>query len=250
MISAVIITRNEETHIRRCIASLQEITKDIIVVDSGSKDNTIKIASSLGARVFHKDWKGYGANKNYGSSLAVNDWIISIDGDEVLSEELILSVKNITLKSNHIYQLNSLVNYGGKWIRHCGWYPRWKNRLYNRTECHWDDSLVHEDLTPLKNKSIIKIDGDLFHYSYNSPDDHKTKVDNYAKLRAQSWINEKSKPTFLKRYFGGPFAFVKSYILQMGMLDGKEGWQISKINAYLSSQQVKYYDQLMSETKV
>lgn len=241
MFSVVIIARNEEKHISTCIEAAQQVTQDIVLVDSGSTDRTIELATKAGARVFPYSWKGYGANKNYGNQQAFHDWIISIDGDEIMSKNLITTLTELKPLDGHVYRLNSMVNYAGTWIKHSGWYPRWKHRIFNRKECRWNDALVHEDVEPLDNKIIKSLKGDLLHYSYSSYEEHKNKVLEYADLRAQQWLKNNEAPSFLKRSFGPYFNFVKTYILQLGFLDGSAGFHIAKMNTLLSSTQIKKF---------
>jgi glycosyltransferase involved in cell wall biosynthesis len=228
--SAVIITRNEALHIKECIVSLKKITDDVVVVDSGSTDNTIALAQAAGARIYNYPFQGFGANKNYGNSQAKYDWIISLDGDEVLSPQLTDSILKLEPDISSVYALNSLVNYCGQWIRHSGWYPRYKNRIFNKKECQWDMALVHEDLTPLNEKTIVKLKGDLLHYSYLSYAEHLEKSHIYGRLKAEEWIRKTESPNLLKRLAGPYFTFIKSYFLKFGFLDGKAGFNIAKMN--------------------
>lgn len=249
MFSAVIIANNESAHIEEVIAAVKQITDDIIVVDSGSTDNTVELAKNAGARVYEKNWEGYGKNKNFGNEKAKYDWIISVDGDEVLSPELIDSLLSLRPQPHHIYQLNSLVNYGGKWIRHCGWYPRYKNRIFNKKEVTWNNARVHEDLEPLNGKKLIKIPGDILHYSYDDIDDHLERTKNYALLKAEKYLINGGRPSFWKRWFGPAFNFFKTYFIKLGFLDGKEGKQIALMDALLAKLQVKYYDEMINAKK-
>ncbi len=249
MFSAVIIANNESAHIEEVIAAVAQITDDIVVVDSGSTDNTVELARNAGARVYEKNWEGYGVNKNFGNKKAKYNWIISIDGDEVLSQELIQTLQSLRPQTNHVYQLNSLVNYCGKWIRHCGWYPRYKKRIFNKQEVSWNHAQVHEDLEPLSGKKLVKLTGDIWHYSYDSFPDHYQKIINYARLKAARDIQYGKSPSAWKRIFGPAFNFFKTYILKLGFLDGKEGKQIALMDALMTKLQVKYYDQLIKEQK-
>ena len=121
--SAVIITKNEADNIERCIRSLLPITDEVLIVDSGSTDKTKEIAQRLGARIIETSWEGYAATKNIGNEAAANNWIISIDADEVLSEKLQHSIQTLEPKANNVYILNRMTNYCGKWIKHSGWFP-------------------------------------------------------------------------------------------------------------------------------
>ena len=244
MFSTVIIARNEEKRIRQCIESALRISSDVIVVDSGSSDRTVELAKESGARVFEYGWYGYGANKNFGNEQAQNDWIISIDGDEIISPELARVLLGLNPEMGTVYQLNSMVNYGGTWIKHSGWYPQWKHRIFNKTECKWNDALVHEDLTPISNKKVKRLKGDLLHYSYETIEEHHQKINDYAELKANSWIDSGKNPSFMKRWLGGPFNFFKTFILKAGFLDGWAGWSIALMDARMARLQIHYFDEL------
>lgn len=239
--SGVIIANNEAHHIVECIASLKIITDDIVVVDSGSTDDTISLAKSSGAIVYKHSFEGYGSNKNFGNSQAKNNWIISIDGDEILSPELTQSILNLNPERNCVYALNSLVNYCGKWIRHSGWYPIYKNRIFHREDCRWNDALVHEDLTPLEGIKIIKLEGDLWHYSYHSTEEHLQKSLAYGKLKGEEWIRTHNHPGFLKRIVAPYFAFIKTFVIKKGFLDGNAGFNIARMNYLQYKTAIEHY---------
>ena len=243
-ISAVIIACNEENHIQRCIESILPITKDIILVDSGSTDKTVSLAEMAGAKVFSMPWEGYGANKNFGNSKANHDWILSIDADEVLDEELINNIISLDKSSDIIYKIKSLVNYNGKWIRHCGWYPAWKLRFFQKTTASWNLNPVHEALIYPSDISLKELKGQLLHYSYDSVDDHKIKSTKYGKLKAESWLHNGKSISLLKKTFGPTFKFFRTYILKLGFLDGKEGLIISKVDAQMIRTAIQHFDRL------
>ncbi|NNF35887.1 MAG: glycosyltransferase family 2 protein [Saprospiraceae bacterium] len=248
MYSVIIIARNEAKHILASIESAFKVTDDVVVVDSGSSDDTVTIAKKAGARVYEYGWHGYGGNKNFGNQQAKNDWIISIDGDEIISPALIDTINQLIPENQTVYQLNSMVNYAGRWIKHSGWYPRWKHRMFNRKECKWNDALVHEDLTPLDDKKIIRLKGDLLHYSYSSISEHKDKVKEYAHLKARKWIEQGKRPSIGKRYLGPFFNLLKTYVLKFGFLDGKAGWTIARIDATMAREEISQYDRLIKNS--
>lgn len=233
-ISAVIITKNEAEHIGRCIKALQAVTDDILVIDAYSSDQTVQIAQELGARVIQKKWVGYGHNKNIGNQLAHHDWVLSIDADEVLSAELIQSLQQLSLQNNMVYSINRLVNFGGQWIRHSGWHPDWKVRLFNRKIVQWDEqALVHEQLIIPKNFNTKRLPGLLHHYSYKNDTDHWQRIEQYAQLAAQQLNRKGKKVSFIKLYLSPIARFFRTYFLKKGFLDGSIGWKISYRNAYL-----------------
>lgn len=245
-ISVVIITKNEIDRISKCLQSLQGLTDDIIVVDSGSDDGTVVKAEELGAKVFKTEWQGYGATKNFGHMKAKYDWILSIDADEVLSNELIKEIRALNPKSACTYALDRQNFYLGKAIKYSGWSPDWVFRIFNKNVVRWNDNLVHEKLIIPEDNKIIELKGKLLHYSYRSIEDHRAKIEKYAILRAQSWIDHGKRPGLLKRFIGPSWKGFKSYILKLGFLDGKAGWMISKMNIYLVKRQIFHFDKLKS----
>ena len=164
-ISAVIITQNEERNIGRCLESLSGIVDETVVVDSGSTDETKEICEKYGARFMHHDWKDYADQKNYANSLVNHEWTLSIDADEALSDQLresISELKKAGLDGNCTYSMARLNNYCGSWIRHSGWYPDEKVRLWPSGACTWE-GLVHEELKYAKAMENRKLEGDLLH---------------------------------------------------------------------------------------
>lgn len=243
-ISAVIITKDEAENIARCIRSILPLTHDIIVVDSGSSDNTMEIATSLGAQVFQYDWQGYGANKNYGASKAKYDWILSIDADEEINPALLASIKSLSPAEDKLYLVNILTSYCGTWIRHCGWHPLWRARLYHRQNHRWNSSILHEELTATSRINKVKLSGIMHHYSYPTKAKYSQKVEYYAKLKAKSWLQQGKKLSWIKRHFGPSFRFFRTFILKLGILDGHAGWEISVMNSYMIKKTILHYDNL------
>ena len=240
-LSAVVICHNEEAHIAACLKSLRNVSDDLIVIDSGSTDNTVQIAEDLGAKVYSMDWIGYGANKNYGIEQAQHDWIISLDSDEVLSQELIDTIKNLKLTNNKVYSLDRMTFYENQWIKHSGWYPDRVKRIF-RKEIKWDLKEVHETLLVPTSSEIVDLNGKLEHYSYSSKDDHLQRIDRYARLAAQELIKNNEGVSMLKRILGPAFRWVKAYIIKGGFLDGRAGLQIAKLDAHMIRKRHQYYD--------
>jgi glycosyltransferase involved in cell wall biosynthesis len=232
-ISAVVITFNEESNIESCVTALQKVAAEVLIIDSNSTDKTRAIAKKLGATVVETKWQGYAATKNFGNSIATNDWILSIDSDEVLSEELIESIKVLTLDEQKVYALDRLTNYCGQWIKHSGWYPEWKVRLFHRSHTQWEGEFVHEQLVYSRSLSVQKVKGKLFHYSYKTLDDHWERIENYARLSALEMQSKGKESNFVKLWISPAIRFLKTYFLKMGFLDGKNGWIISVRNAKL-----------------
>ncbi len=248
-ISAVIITKNEAVNIVRCLPSLQAVVDEIVVIDAFSTDETVKIARELGAKVVQTKWEGYSQNKNYGNQLAKHDWILSIDADEVLSPELAHSIRALKLEENHLYSINRLNNYCGQWIKYCSWHPDWNNRLFHRKTAKWKGDFVHEKLTFLSVTKIVRLEGLLYHYSYQNSADHWQRIERYAQLSAQQLFQDGKKATFIKLWLA-PFArFIRTYFIKMGFLDGKAGWTISVRTGYLVRRKYQLLKALEMPTK-
>ena len=233
-ISAVVITKNEAANIQRCISALQQVVSEVLVVDAYSIDDTVAIAEQMGATLIQKKWIGYGVNKNLGNQIATYDWVLSIDADEVLSDELIQSLQQLALQQHQVYAINRLVNYMGQWVYHSGWYPDWKVRLFNKTAIQWEEhALVHEELIIPANKRIVRLKGALYHYSYKSEEDHWNKIEHYAQLAALQMAQLNRRANLLKLYAAPIARFFKTFLFKKGFMDGKLGWKISCRNAYL-----------------
>lgn len=230
-ISAVIITYNEEKNIGRCLASLTDIVDDIVVVDSFSTDKTKEICGNyMHVQFIETAWQGYSKTKNYGNSLAKNSWIISLDADEELSEELKKNIRAISLDTTCGYEFNRLTNYCGNWVRHCGWYPDIKVRLFDKTNASWE-GVVHEKLEYKNPIQRQLIQGNLNHYSYYTEQEHLDRLKKYARLSAEEKfaLNQKSK--WYKIALSPVFKFISVFFFKLGFLDGKTGFTIAKNEA-------------------
>jgi glycosyltransferase involved in cell wall biosynthesis len=238
LLSVVIITFNEERNIARCLESVRDIADDIVVLDSGSTDHTEDICKKFGVRFFQQAWKGYSEQKNFGNSLAANDWIFSIDADEALSEDLkksILEMKQFPAVRN--YRICRITNYCGKWIRHGGWYPDIKVRFFDRRNTRWE-GMVHERLNIARDGDTALLKGDCYHYSYYTIEEHISQADRFSTLAAQDLIEQGKKVSGFKAALAPGFRFFKMFFLQLGFLDGKAGRSIARISA--SAVRLKY----------
>ncbi len=235
-ITAVIITFNEERNILRCIESLRDVADEIIVLDSFSNDRTKAICEDLAkvlpVHFYQKEWVGYSQNKNYLNSLATHDYLLSIDADEALDGELkdaIVQEKNKGLHGT--YALNRLTNYCGKWIKHSGWYPDVKTRIFSRSNAEWNGEYVHETLEFKQQTEDILLKGHLLHYSYYSFAEHRARADKYSVLTAIKMHADGKKASFVKPYLSALVRFLSMYIFSTGFLDGKMGYKIAIISA-------------------
>jgi glycosyltransferase involved in cell wall biosynthesis len=227
-VSVVIITKNEAETIASCIKAAQLITDDIIVADNGSTDNTVAIAQKLGCRVYNYRWDGYGINKNKGIARAKYNWILSIDADEIADTALAMAIHQLSLDDpNTVYDIKFRSYYGKKLIRFGSWGRDHHIRLFNRTKVKWSTSPVHETLLSPQNVTIKRLGGYLHHYSVKDAAEFMSKADHYAKLSASKYLMANKKPTFMKLHIAPLFHFIKNYIVFLGILDGKAGWDIA-----------------------
>lgn len=236
-LSVVIITFNEEQNIARCLDSVKDLADDIVVVDSFSTDNTVNLCKSYGAKVFSLPFEGYVNQKNKADQYAASDYILSLDADEVLSETLIQSIKQV--KNNwekEGYYLSRLNNYCGKWIRHCGWYPDRKLRLFDRRKGEWKGITLHEKFEVEGETGILK--GDLLHYTYPTIASHITQTQKFTSIAARELFQQEKKATPFKILFSPVFKFLKSYFVKLGFLDGYQGLMVCSISAW--SNYLKY----------
>jgi glycosyltransferase involved in cell wall biosynthesis len=231
-ISLVVITFNEAQNIERCLRAA-DFCDELLVIDSGSTDQTLEIARSLGAKVIHRDWTGYRDQKNFGSERAVHPWILCIDADEVVSPELRSSIRAEFIRGASVdaYEINRHSIYAGKLINHSGWYPQWRLFLYRKGKAVWAGEEPHTTVS-FKGERRAKLSGDLYHYTYANIRQHVVK--NLA--AAQDWANamyaagrRAGIPDLL---FRGPWSFFRSYILLLGFLDGFYGFVIATSAAY------------------
>ncbi|HET6244719.1 MAG: glycosyltransferase family 2 protein [Bacteroidetes bacterium] len=232
-ISVVIITYNEEKNIGRCLDSLKHITDDIVVVDSFSTDKTMALCKKAGVNFIQKPWKGYSLTKNYANSQAKHDWILSIDADEALTEELQISIEQVKkqLNSQSVYKFNRLMNYCGKWIYHSGWYPDTKIRLFNKKEVCWEGD-IHETLTVPPHFTEILLKGDLLHYSYYTIQEHFKQAERFAHLAADVLHRKGKKSSWALIFAKTGFKFFRNFFLKKGFMDGLTGFTICRITAW------------------
>ena len=246
-LSATLITLNEERRLPRALASLSEIADEILVVDSGSADRTREIAAQHGARVISHPWEGYARQKNFAASQAKFDWILSLDADEVVTPELAAELREIKERGPESgneaavgFRMPRLPWYRGRWIRHSGWYPDYKLRLYDRRRARWVGDYVHESVQA--DGPVRTLRGDLHHFTCDSLDDHFRTVDRYTTLAAQeacehSKSNSKSTARILSRALamtiaGPPWKFLETYFLRQGFRDGLAGVIIAGMAGY------------------
>ncbi len=231
-ISATIITFNEERHLAQCLESIRGIADEVIVVDSGSEDRTREIAVSHGASFFVRPWTNYSDQKNFAANQAGHEWILSLDADECLSLPLRAALLDLREKpaAAVAYCFPRKAFYLGRWIDHSGWYPDYKSRLYQREKARWVGEFVHEKLAV--DGPTRRIEADLLHYSCQSVNDHIRSLDRYTALAARD-LYSRGKRCSLSQLLGSPIAaFLRTYLLKAGFLDGVQGCLIACFAAY------------------
>ena len=237
-LSVVIITFNEEAQIGRCIDSVKGLADEVIVLDSYSTDKTEEICRQKGAGFHQHIFDGYIEQKNRALALASFDFVLSLDADEELTEELKTSIGEIKENPPAMgFTMNRLNNYCGKWIRHGGWYPDRKLRLFDRRQARWEGVNPHDKLV-LVSGTILHLKGDLLHYSYLSIEGHIKQVNNFTEIAAVSMFNRGIKAPVWKLIVNPSIMFLKSYIIKAGFLDGFSGYTISRISSHATF--VKY----------
>lgn len=227
-LSGVIITFNEERNIERCLQSLVNVVDEIVVVDSYSTDNTKRICQKFSVKFIEQKFLGYTEQKNFALEQTTHKHIVSLDGDEALSNELQKSI--IKLKNNwgfDGYYVNRYNNFCGQWIKHSDWYPNKKLRVFDKSKAKWTGHKIHETIKLNNpNAEVGYLKGDILHYTYQSYEEMDKKTEYFSSIAAQAYYEENKKATLWKLIWNPLWAFFKSYILRLGFLDGKNGFRI------------------------
>ena len=233
-LSVVIITFNEEKNINTCLASLNGVADEIIVVDSFSTDGTVSICKKYGTTFIPHKFDGHIEQKNWAKDQANFELILSLDADEALDENLKQAILAVKTKNEFPgYTMNRLTNYCGTWIKHTGWYPDTKLRLWKKGSGEWTGENPHDEFKLFdKNAQLGFLKGDILHYSYHQPEDHDKQIEYFTNIAAKTHV-DKGKSTFFMQEYLSPFLkFIKCYFIKFGFLDGKAGWIISVKSSY------------------
>lgn len=232
-ISVVIICNNEAHIIGKTITAAQQITNDVVVVDSGSTDGTQQIVAATGARLLETAWEGYGRNKNKGVAIAKYDWILSLDADELIDETLKRQLLNLVLTDAAlVYNILFRAFLGDTMIRYGEWANDAHIRLYNRHHTSWSEAQVHETLQLPAGTKIVTLKGFIHHYTSRNIGDFAVKTVDYAMLNALKYHQQGKKAGWIKCHVAAPFSFIKNYLFRFGFLDGKAGFIVAKMNAW------------------
>ena len=224
----VIVALNEESNIERCLKSVHW-ADEIIVYDSGSTDKTVTIAQEMGAKVTVGPWLGFGPTKNKAAELAANDWILSLDADEVVPTELHEEITSMNLLNDVAYSIPRLSYYLKHWIRHGGWYPDYQVRLFNRKTAKWTLLEIHEKVEA---KNYAKLLNPLNHYVFKSIEHHVATNNRYSGLLAQKLRRQGVAYSFFNFIVKPKVKFFECYVVKLGFLDGWAGYVIAKSASY------------------
>ncbi|SCA62519.1 Lipopolysaccharide core biosynthesis glycosyltransferase WaaE [Chlamydiales bacterium SCGC AG-110-M15] len=229
-ISVTILTKNSEQYLAEVLESVSSFD-EVILLDNGSTDSTFEVAEGFSNVVVHRTtFDGFGPMHNRAIDLAKNDWILSIDSDEVLSKELQEEIKEISKDDGAVYSFPVHNYFNGKWIRWCGWYPDRHVRLFNRKKTRFTDVQVHEGVITDGMKTCL-LNNPVRHYSYSCTADFLRKMQVYSDLFAEQNVGKK-KSSLLKAITHGLGGFLKSYIIKKGFMGGYEGFVISAYNGH------------------
>ena len=229
-LTVTVITHNESRNIAAALESVAW-ADERIVVDSGSTDDTVAIARRMGARVEIRDWPGYGAQKNHAADLAANDWVLSLDADERVTEDLAQEIRALgPVPAAPGYRIPRVAFYLGTWIRSTDWYPDYQLRLYNRRAGRWNARRVHESVVVDGTPGQLR--RELQHYPYRDIAHHLATIDRYTTLAAEEWHARGRRTSLPAILVHTELAFARNFILRAGFKDGTAGLITSYLNSY------------------
>ena len=242
-LSVAMIVKNEAQDLGACLETIRGWVDEIVILDSGSTDNTQQIAEQYGAKFYlNADWQGFGKQRQLAQQYVTSDYVLWLDADERVTLELKASILQAVENNerNAVYQISRLSEVFGRQIRYSGWYPDYVVRLYATNFAQYGDELVHEKVHYPKNAKVKKLKGDLLHFTYKDIHHYLIKSASYAKARAIQRANAGKKASLLDGITHALGCFMKMYILKAGFLDGKQGLLLAILSAH--STFVKYAD--------
>ena len=227
-ISVAIITKDEEHNIRDCLESVRW-ADEVVVVDNGSTDDTLKICREYRVQVYEEEWKGYSGQKNSAIGKARNEWVLSLDADERVTPDLREEIagaldENSSVDGYFIARKNFFL---GRWIKHCGWYPDFNLRLFRKSRGRFAERTVHEKVKVRGRTANLRYP--LMHETYRSLSEFFQRMDRYSTLAAREMYQEGRKSGFYDIFFRPPFTFLQMYILRAGFLEGYSGFLLSSL---------------------
>lgn len=232
-ISVTILTKNSQKYIKECLVALADFN-EIIILDNGSNDKTLEIAKKFkNVKIYKSEFIGFGPLKNLAIEYASEDWILSIDSDEIFSKDLVKEILNLKLENNCVYSILRHNYYNGEKVNCCGWQNDWVNRLFNKNHTKFNNRQVHESIILNKKIKIKKLKNNFKHYSYDNASQLIEKMQKYSTLYAQDNKNhiKHIKLAIFRAYFNALYSFIKNYFFQKGFLYGYRGLLISVSNA-------------------
>jgi glycosyltransferase involved in cell wall biosynthesis len=247
-LSVVIITYNEEKNIGRCIESVRKVADEVVVIDSFSDDDTVKTAVSMGAIVSQSKFDGYINQKNRAISMASYNYVLLLDADEALSNELVISVLEAKMRFDfRAYSMKRCSNFRGKYIRHGLWYPDKKLRLFDKRVGICGGLNPHDKILVQGDVEVKLLKGDLLHYTYDSVEEYRNRNDEVSSVAAQSLYDAGIKRSRFKIFFSPLWAFINGYVLRLGFIEGYNGFIIALHTAQQSYLKYQKLRQLQRE---
>jgi len=231
-LSLIVITKNEEASIGRCLQSAAGIVDEIVVVDGASTDRTLEIARGFGAKILEpKDWPGFGPQKQRAQSAATGDWILSLDSDEWIEEGLVQEIRDVLNDPSAAagYRMPRRNRFIGQIVRHGGWWPDHVLRLYRRDKGHFNDNLVHESV--VVDGDVRTLKNPIEHNTIVSAEDASGKIERYSTIAAQELLARGRRPSGAQAMLRGAAAYLRSLVLQLGFLDGRTGLRVARYQA-------------------
>jgi glycosyltransferase involved in cell wall biosynthesis len=249
-LSVVIVCKNEAGIIGHTLKSLKGLTDDIIVYDNGSTDDTIDIVRQQGARLIEGGWEGFGKTKHKATMLAKYDWVLSLDADEPIDEELKQSLGEMNFNdASTVYSLRFKNFFGNKWLRFGEWGGDKHVRLFNRKSVNWDDAPVHERLVILPNTKVKTLPGHVLHQTARDVEEYSQKISGYATLNAEKYFRQGKKASWFRIRFSPLFSFIQNYFLKLGFLDGSAGYTCARMTAHYTFLKYSRLRELNQEKK-
>jgi len=233
-LSLVVITRDAASDIAACIASAS-FAAEAVVVDSGSRDDTVDVARAAGARVVHRDFAGFGAQKNHAVGAARHDWVLCLDADERVSPQLADAIRALFAggpPQAPAYAMARRNRFLGRWLAHGEGYPDWNVRLFDRRRARWTEDVVHEHV--VAEGPVARLDGDLMHASAESIEDYVAKQNRYTTLQARALHARGEHASFARMALSPLTRFLRFYVVKAGFLDGAAGFAHVAIGAFAS----------------
>lgn len=229
-LSLVVITRNAEKYLERCLRSVP-FAGDVVVLDSGSTDRTREIAENCAARFIVEEWRGYGPQKKRATELAANDWVLNLDADEELSEESQLELQELLQRdpAHAAYAFPRLSHHMGRWIRHGGWYPDWQTRLYDRRKANWTEAVIHEKVDT---EDLGYLERPIHHWVFDDLTHQVATNNRYSGLGAIALAEKGLRFSLFNLLVKPKVKFLETYVWKRGFLDGLPGFIIAVGAAY------------------